>query len=195
MVMTRRQPKEMWQTTQAETSWSRQQEISGPEMTGADRRREEWSAAVQSTASKGGQNIFDVLAENLGLGLCTDRGMVGPPRTRIAPAGGNHSTPALQALRGAYATAHAPKPAVITPAAPTGPPFTAKAKATVVAPPTLQNVLSSQARISVPRDTRNAVEGSYETAPAAAPRPTSDAEYEYSEYTYSPPSDMPPAAR
>ena len=37
--------------------------------------------------------------------------------------------------------------------------------------------------------------GSYETAPAAAPRPTSDAEYEYSEYTYSPPSDMPPAAR
>ena len=76
-------------------------------------------------------------------------------------------------------------------------------------------------RISVPRDTRNAVEGSYdgsyesysysysaaaapagapafgsyETAPAAAPRPTSDAEYEYSEYTYSPPSDMPPAAR
>ena len=221
MVMTRRQPKEMWQTTQAETSWSRQQEISGPEMTGADRRREEWSAAVQSTASKGGQNIFDVLAENLGLGLCTDRGMVGPPRTRIAPAGGNHSTPALQALRGAYATAHAPKPAVITQAEPTGPPFTAKAKATVVAPPTLQNVLSSQARISVPRDTRNAVEGSYdgsyesysysysaaaapagapafgsyETAPAAAPRPTSDAEYEYSEYTYSPPSDMPPAAR
>ena len=133
--------------------------------------------------------------------------MVGPPRTRIAPSGGNHSTPALQTLRGAYATAHAPKPAVITPAAPTGPPFTAKAKATVVAPPTLQNVLSSQARISVPRDTRNAVEGSYdgsyesysyvrsaaaapagapafgsyETAPAAA-RPTSDAEYEYSEY-------------
>ena len=112
-------------------------------------------------------------------------------------------------------------PAVITPAAPTGPPFTGKAKATVVAPPTLQNVLSSQARISVPRETRNAVEGSYdgsyesysysysaaaapagapafgsyETAPAAAPRPTSDAEYEYSEYTYSPPSDMPPAAR